>query len=513
MSVDNQYLLGIDVGTQGLRVGIFDVQGKPVSYASQSYTTHFPQNGWAEQNPLDWWKAARSCCGKALAEAGIAKEQIAGISIDSFSCTVLPVDAKGNPLDNALIWMDIRAVKEAAEITSTGHPVLKYAGDILSPEWMIPKALWLKRNKPSIYLQADKIIECTDWLTFKLTGLWTASLNHISSKWNYVKSEGGWPISLLEEIKMPEILEKWPTDIKRLGDYVGELNWEAAAELGLNPGTPVAQGGIDAHLGMLGLGAINPGDMALILGSSTCHMVQSPIPVFGSGVWGPFDEAILPGNWTLEGGQTATGSILNWYKENFAGREEYEAEKTGRSPYSILDAKAAEVTPGSEGLIVLDYWQGSRSPVRDPQARGLILGLNLKHNSGHIFRAIMEGTAYGTRHIIDSLAGKKVNVAHLMAGGGGTKSSLWLQIHADVTGLPVTVPQESDSMALGAAMCAAVGAGVYPDLTKAVENMVTMKKVIKPNPASKAVYDYYFRKYLEAYQSVKGIMHDILDYN
>lgn len=508
-----KYLMGIDVGTQSLRVGIFDICGNVKAFSSKAYETYYPQTSWAEQNPLDWWESAKYCTREALKKADITAEEIAGISLDTFSCTVLPVDEKGTPLTNALIWMDIRAIKEAEEISATNHPYLKYAGDWVSPEWMLPKALWFKRNRREIYNKTYRFIECTDWFTYRLTGKWTLSLNHISSKWNYVKSEGGFPTDLLKTVGLEDLEEKWPSKIKALGDFVGELTDEAAKELGLKEGIPVAQGGIDAHLGVLGLGAVEQGDMALIMGSSTCHLALSPIPVFGSGVWGPFDEAIVPESWVLEGGQTSTGSIVKWFKDNFAHDIVQKASSRGVSPYTLLDEMASEVPPGSEGLVTLDYWQGNRSPLRDPKARGTVWGLSLKHRKEHILRSIYEGTAFGTRLILEALSDKNFKVKKMFAGGGGAQSKLWLQIHADVCQTPIFLTEEPESMALGAAMCAAIGAGIYKDFEEAASKMIKVTTQIVPNKNNKEVYDFYFDKYKRTYENLKDLMHEVQDKN
>lgn len=506
-----KYLLGIDVGTQSTRVGIFNFMGKSLAFASKSYETYYPHASWAEQKPMDWWKGIRVCTYEIIKKAGISPDEIAGISIDTFSCTVLPVSKEGSPLYNALIWMDIRSVKEAEELMSTGHKYLKYAGDWISPEWMLPKALWFKRNKPDIYKNAFRFIESTDWLIYKLTGKWNLSMDNIASKWNYVKSEGGFPLDLLKQSGLEDLIDKWPTSIKALGDYVGGLTKEAAEYLGLKEDTPVAQGGIDAHLGMLGLGAVLDGDMALIMGSSTCHMALSPKPIFGSGVWGPFDEAIVHGSWVLEGGQTSTGSIVKWFKDNFANKEELDAIEKGISVYSLLDKKASKIAPGSEGLVLLDYWQGNRSPIHDPKARGAIWGLSLKHRNEHILRAIYEGTAFGTRLIIEALSEKDLNIKKIYAGGGGAQSRLWLQIHADICQKPIYLTEETESMALGAAMCAALGAGIYKDFSEASLNMVKVKEKILPNKRNAEVYDFYYDKYKNTYESLKGLMHQVYD--
>ncbi|MDD3705514.1 MAG: FGGY-family carbohydrate kinase, partial [Clostridiaceae bacterium] len=430
---------------------------------------------------------------------------------DSFSCTVLPVDENGAPLHKALIWMDIRAVKEAEEITATRHKYLKYSGGWVSPEWMLPKALWFKRNRQDIFNRAYRFIECTDWFTYKLTGKWTICMDHIASKWNYVKSEGGFSLDLLEQIGMVELMDKWPEDIKCLGDFVGGLTKNAAQDLGLVEGIPVAQGGIDAHIGMLGLGAVQAGELALIIGSSNCHMALSSDPVFVPGVWGPFDEAIIKGKWVLEGGQTSTGSIVKWFKDNFAYMQEMIAKVRKQNVYSVLDELAEKIAPGSDGLVLLDYWQGNRSPLSDPKARGAIWGLSLNHKNEHIVRAIYEGTAYGTRHILEVLKEQGFTVSKIYAGGGGAQSKLWLQIYADVCQLPIYITEETEAMTLGAAMTAAIGAGVYSDYSAATEKMVKFKSTIMPDRNNKLIYDFYYDKYIKTYERLKDMMHEVYE--
>jgi ribulose kinase len=273
----------------------------------------------------------------------------------------------------------------------------------------------------------------------------------------------------------------------------------------------VAQGGVDAYLGMLGLGAVGDGDLAMVVGSSTCHIAMSSKVLLGSGMLGCFPDAVVEGLYTLEGGQTATGSILDWYRRHFAGREEAEAERTGRHVYEVLDAQAAAVPPGCDGLVCLDHWQGNRCPLKDPRSRGVLWGLTLAHGPGHVFRSIYEATAFGTRHILEDLAGHGFNVGRICAGGGGAKSRLWMQIHADVLQRPIHLPHESEACALGAAMTAAVRAGGYATLAEAARNMVRMAGVVEPQPGSGQMYDYHFAKYKATYKALRELMHDLAD--
>ncbi len=416
---DETYVLGFDVGTQSLRAAVIDLQGRTVAFGTAPIETTYPQPSWAEQDPDQWWTAARLAVQKALTQGNVRPESIAGIGLDATACTVVACDVNGNPLRPALLWMDQRAFREAEDLSATEDPVLKYVSGRLSPEWMLPKALWLKRHEPGLYERADRIVECTNWMMYRLTGTWTLSLNHAAVKWNYARPEGGWPTRMMTAVGLEDLIGKWPETIEPLGHAGATLCKAAAEALGLPEGIPVAQGGIDAYLGMLGMGATGPGDVAVIVGSSTCHLAQSSNGVFGSGAAGCYPDATVEGLYTLEAGQTATGSILDWYRRHFASREQDQADRRGVSVYQVLDEQAAAVPPGAEGLVVRDDWQGNRSPYKNPQARGAITGLSLAHGPGHIFRALYEATACGTRHILHDAAAHGLDVQRIVIGGGG----------------------------------------------------------------------------------------------
>ena len=499
-----RYLLGLDVGTQSLRAVLVDLKGRTITSGVAPIATSYPRPTWAEQQPSEWWGAAKNAVSEALSSDSIRPDEVVAIGLDCTACTVVACTITGEPLRPALLWMDQRSFREAEEISATGDPVLRYVSGRVSPEWMLPKALWIKRNESRIFDQSARIIECTDWMMYRLTGEWTLSLNHIAVKWNYARPDGGWPVGLHEAVGLGDLREKWPGTIVPLGRGEAVLSKTAAADLGLPAGIPVAQGGIDAYLGMLGLGATKDGDVAAIVGSSTCHLAQSRAGIFGSGAAGCYPDATVEGLYTLEAGQTATGSILDWYRRHFAGHEQAEAASRGINVFQVLDERAAAVPPGAEGLVVRDDWQGNRSPYKNPQARGAITGLSLAHGPGHVFRAIYEGTACGTRHILEDASAHGLRVERIFLGGGGAKSALWLQIHADILKMPVNLSRESEACALGSAMAAAVAAGVYLDFDEAADVMVAIEKVIEPDPTHAGVYDELFGRYVELYQRLNG---------
>jgi len=506
-----KFLIGIDVGTSAVKTGIFDIYGKVLVFSSSEYKVIFPKPGWAEQNPADWWIAIKKTVNECLIKGKLKPEQIIAISLATTSATLVPSNNKGQALDNAILWMDNRAYNEVEEITKNKNQVLKFAGNSEAIDWMIPKILWLKRNRKDLYKKSEKLVDCLDWLVYKLTGNWTCSMCNTTVAWNYAKPMGGWVKSFFNEINLGDIFEKWPERILFMGDCVGKLSRKASKWLGLKEGVPVAEGGIDSHAGMIGLGVVNPKILAMIIGSSTAHLIFSKEPKYIPGIWGPFPEPVIRGLWLNQGGQSSTGSIVKWFKDNLAYKSQIEAKKRNINIYKLLDQKASNVPIGSEGLIVLDFWQGNRCPYKDPLARGVISGLSLGHYEEHIFRAILEGTAYGTRNVIDRCFDSDLEISEIRACGGGTKSLLWLQIHSDVCGLPIYTTEVSEAGCLGAAICAAVGAGIYSTIEEAAKKMVYIKEKIDPNLENYKIYSSYFKKYKETYHGLKKIMHKTIN--
>jgi FGGY-family pentulose kinase len=508
--VEGPYLMGIDFGTGGVRVGLFDRHGAPAVFHAVELQIRHPRPGWAEQDPDEWWSALAQATRGALEESGVPAGEIAGISVDATASTVVATDADGRHLRPAIMWMDVRAADQARRVQETGDPALKYNGfGAVSAELGLPKALWLKENEPDTWKGAARVGECADWAIQRLTGEATASVNTVSGKYYYDRDEGGFPASLYEAVGVEDLLDKTPQRVLDLGVAVGELRKDAADELGLEAGTPVAEGGIDAHVGALGLGVVSPGMLALITGSSHVIIGQAADPIHDPGFWGAYTDAILPGQYTVEAGQASTGSVVAWFKNNFAGAAVAEADRRGVDPYVALNELAAEVPIGSEGLVVLDYFQGNRSPYTDPHARGLISGLSLRHGPGHLFRAILEGICYGTELIFRTLRRHDFELRSIVAAGGATRSDLWMQLHADVSGVPVSIPREPEGPVLGAAMLAAVGAGIHPDIETAAAEMVHVERTIQPDQGRHEDYAFFVDRYTELYPATKDVMHQV----
>jgi ribulokinase len=489
------YMIGIDGGTEGIRAGVFDAAGRPLATAATAYETRFPAPAQAEQDPEEWWRAAGASVRRAVAEAGVRPEEIVALTADTTCCSVVALDAAGRATHPALIWMDVRSAAEAAEIAATGDRALRVNGAGQSPvsaEWMIPKALWLKRHRPDAWAAATMVGEYQDYMNLRLTGRWVASINNIATRWHYDSGGDRWPASLLEKVGLSDLLPRWPQAIVRLGEVIGPLTAEAAAHLGLPESVLVAQGGADAEVAVVGLGVVQPGKLAFITGSSHLHIGLSPTRLHGPGIWGSYADAIVPGLHVVEGGQTSTGSVVAWLKRLFGEGATYDA----------LNAEAAKLPPGSDGVLMLDHFQGNRTPYTDALSRGAITGLSLNHGPAHLFRAAIESIAFGTELIFDAMRRNGFAPKELVICGGAVRSPLWLQIHADVSGMPLQITKVPDAPLLGSAMLAAIGAGLFADLPAAAAAMVHEDRVVAPDPAMHEAYRPIYERYKKLYPAL-----------
>lgn len=508
-SGDEPYLLGIDFGTESCRAGVFDVNGRCLAVEATTYALAYPRSGWAEQDPDEWWSALVASVRKAMSAAGASADSIAGLSVDATTCTVLALDGSGRHLRQAIMWMDVRAADQARRIGESDHPARKYnGGGPVSAEWLPSKLLWLKEREPETYAAATHLVDAPDWATFRLTGRMTANINTAAVRGYHDRDSGGWPVSFYEEIGLEDVFEKLPSDVLDLGTVVEGLTGDAAAELGLNAGTPVAQGGGDAWVGQIGLNVVVPGRMALITGSSHVLIGQIDHPISGEGFFGAYTDAVIPGQYTVEGGQVSTGSVLKWFKDQFLGDDtRAEAERRGISAYDVLNERIVSIPPGSDGLIVNEYWQGNRTPYTDPLARGIMWGLSFRHTPEHVYRAIQEGVCYGTAHILRVMQAAGFDVQEFVAAGGFTKSPQLMQMQADVSGVPITFTEVGDAVVLGGAILAAAGAGLFPSVADAAGAMVHETHTIEPDPNEHERYQFFVDAYVDTYPAMRPLIH------
>jgi ribulokinase len=496
--VDNNkdLFLGVDFGTQGVRVGVVNMKGKIVSTHEIKYPIAHPKPGYATQDPSNWWDGFERALDMALLNipSGHSRKDIKGLSLDTTSATVVPVDEDGEALDEAILWMDIRATKQADRINATKHRVLDYCGGAVSPEWAIPKVLWLKEEKPEIYEKSYKIVEQQDYFNHKLTGNWVVSQVNAVCKWNYIAGEG-YDEDYLNQVGLEDYEEKIVTDVVPMGEHIGNLTDELAQRFELDA-IPIYQGGIDAHIGMVGMGVTKPGTMAASMGTSIVQLLLTDSKDQVDGIWGPYHEAMFEGLTLLEAGQVSAGSVQSWFTKQF--------EKGDSNAFQTLQNEIKEIPIGSDGVRALDFFQGNRTPYRDAYATGNIDGLTLQHTPAHIYRALLESVAFGFRNINDNFEKHGVPVDRVVATGGITKNKEWMQIIADVTGKEFIINENIEAgQPLGCAIIVAVSCGSYDSYEEAVENMVHEKETVYPNLENTEKYEEAYQDYLNLYKKLK----------
>jgi ribulokinase len=497
-------MIGIDGGTEGLRVGIFDESGTPLVFVRNTYATNFSRPGWAEQDPEDWWGATVAGITTALSKIGAESKDIASICIGATSCTLVCLDGAGNVLRPAILWMDVRAEEEARFIANSGSPSLRLSGETqASAEWLPSKALWLSKHEPEIYDKTEWLAEYCDYLTWRLTGERVASQNTAAIRAYFDIENEGWDHQLYTMLGLPDLVDKLPSTVLPMGTRVGPLCAFAQRELGLDASVSVVVGGADAFVAQVGLGVVNTGSLALITGSSHLLLLQSEKRVHGEGTWGAYPSAVIDGQYTVEGGQTSSGSMLSWYKRLT------QSEQVDVEFFHSLTLLASELPPGSDGLIVLDHFQGNRTPYVDAASRGVIVGLSLSHKREHIFRAMIESICFGTESTMRKFREQGHQIERVVAAGGAINSSLWMQLHSDISNVPIHITKVPEAASLGPAVLGAVGSGTYPSIAEAVSCMVKEDRVIYPDTQNHSLYEPFFLAYRDVYHGLREVLHQL----
>jgi FGGY-family pentulose kinase len=537
---DQRFVVGVDVGTGSARAGLFTEQGQMLASAVEPIQMWKPKPEYAEQSSADIWRAICRVVRTCREEAGIEAAQISGISFDA-TCSLVVLDTQMQPLAvndegvderNIIVWMDHRALEETAEINSGDYEVLSYVGGRLSPEMETPKLLWLKRHLPQTWQRVGKFFDLADFLTWKASGVDARSLCTVVCKWTFLGHEGQsgrWDRNFFQQIGLDDLFEneKVVSDVRAMGSKLGNLTPQAAQELGLTTDCAVGVGIIDAHAGGLGLlGAIWEGKgetqlgelesvLALIGGTSNCHMAVSRQPKYIDGIWGPYFGAMVPGMWLTEGGQSTAGSAIDHVIADHANYPalQAQAKQQNKTVYELLNAEIARLQAvenrGPEvtrELHILPYFLGNRSPNADPHARATIDGLSLDESitsQALRYYAAIQAVAYGTRDIIDNMNAKGYAIDTMFVTGGGTKNPLWLQEHADATGCTIILPQEPEAVLLGSAVLAATAAGLYPDIYAAMQGMNRAGQIVKPRPETAEYHKAKYQIFKEMYQEQK----------
>lgn len=497
------YLLGIDIGTSACKVAVFNREGQVKAAANGDYPVYYPKEGWAEQNPEEWWSAVCSAIKEVLVKGEISPEEIAGVGIDGQSWSAIAVDKEGKVLTNTPIWMDTRAQSVCDRLNKEigRDEIFQVAGNSLQPSYTTAKILWYKENLPDVYEKIDKILQSNSYIAFKLTDAVTQDVSQGYGLHCFDMRTGAWDEEMCRKLGIPM---GFLPEIVSCDHVVGTVTRKAAQECGLAEGTPVVAGGLDAACGTLGAGVIHPGETqeqgGQAGGMSICMDEYKADPRLILGYH------VVPGQWLLQGGTTGGGGVMRWFEREFADYERSMAQEKGKSSLAQLNEIGEEVAPGCDGMVFLPYMAGERSPIWNPHAKGVFYGLDFSKTKGHMVRACMEGVALSLRHNLEIAREAGAEAEVLRAMGGSANSLLWTQIKSDVTGKPIVVPSSDTATTLGAAILAGVGIGFYESYEEAVALTVKETRRHEPNPENKEIYDKVYETYLELYRSLEKMM-------
>lgn len=503
-------LVGVDVGTGSARAGVFTPQGKLLGRSEQLILMRRSDANFAEHDSEQIWSAVCQSVRGALAEAGANPIDVVGIAFDA-TCSLVVRDTAGAPVTvsrdgedrwDTIVWLDHRALEEADECTRTGHEVLHYAGGVMSPEMEVPKLMWLKRHLPQSWARAGQMFDLADFLSWKATGSLARSQSTLTCKWTYLgHSAEPWRHDFLQEVGLEDLLDKaaLPQTASAVGADLGALTDQAANELGLTAKCRVGAGLIDAHAGALGaLGAFTHDvdtidrHLALIAGTSSCVMALSAEDRPTTGVWGPYFGAVLPGVWLNEGGQSATGALLDHVISWHSAGGEPTRERHLAICRRVMELREAEGLTLANRLHVLPDFHGNRSPLGDPFALGVISGLTLDSDFDSLCRLYWRtcvSIALGVRHILETLNTRGYAIDTLHVTGGHTRNPLLMELYADATNCTVVEPLTPDATLLGMAMVAANAAGLHPSLDRACIAMQQGGRSRAPNTAARSAFD------------------------
>jgi xylulokinase len=495
------YVIGCDLGSQGVKVILLTAEGGLAGGASAGYGIDYPHPTWADQPASRWTEGLRSAVRQLLRETGIAPSQVRAIGLDAQVDGVVPVDGAGNVLRPAIIWMDRRAVEQckAVEGVRRKEDIFQITGLNLDPSHVAPKIRWLADREPTVYHITRYMLLPGSYAAYYLTGELGVDASNASSTMLMDVRTKTWSREMCEAFGIET--EKLAPILTSLTD-MGRLRAEVAEEVGLTTATRVILGSGDEHAASLGAGAIRPGIICDIAGTAEPVCVASSTPVFDpTGLVETHCHAD-PDLWLIENPGFASGANYRWFRDEFSALEMKEAAESGGNAYERLNALAAEAPPGSDGLIFLPCLMGALAPTWNAAARGTYFGFSLSHTRKHFVRALLEGSAYAVRDITDQMRKIRLEPQEVRVVGGGAQSRLWRQIKADVTGLPIALPQTTETTALGAGMLALVGAGLCGSLAEAAEQVVKIVDVIDPNPEAQRIYEEHYQLYQETYRAL-----------
>lgn len=492
-------LLGIDVATTGAKALLINEKGTVISSATAGYPLYTPQPLWSEQSPADWWSGVVICVQRVLAQCGMDPSEVAAVGLTGQMHGLVLLDAAGQVLRPAILWNDQRTAAECDLITEAvgSTRLLTLTGNPALPGFTAPKLLWVRRHQPEIYARIAHILLPKDYVRYRLTGDYATDMAGASGTlWLDVPGRR-WSAEMLSALDVPP---GWMPPVHEGPQVTGAISKEAAGETGLLSGTPVIAGGGDQAAQAVGVGAVNPGVVALTLGTSGVVFAPTADPVVETqGRLHAFCHA-APGLWHLMGVMLSAGGSLRWYRDILAPGVAFDE----------LLAPVAGVPSGSEGLLFLPYLTGERTPHPDPLARAAFVGLTVRHTQAHLTRAVLEGVAFGLRDSLELLRAAGASLpTQVRISGGGARNCLWRQIIADVLQTELVMVNTEEGAAYGAALLAGVGAGVWPEVEAACADVVKTTNRVMPRAEAAAGYQALYNSYRQLYPALKPTFGDL----
>ena len=496
------YMIGIDVGTSGVKTIVINKQGDIMAEATAKYPLYHPKAGWAEQDPEDWWQATLASLQEVSHALGGQVARVKSIGLSGQMHGSVFLDKTGQVLRPAILWCDVRTASQCRHIhEQVGRKELIYHTSNPALEgFTAPKIVWLQQNEPEIYEKVDKVLLPKDYVRYRLTGEIYTEVSDAAGTLLFDVTRRRWSQAVLDALGISsDILPPW----RESTDICGQLRHEVAEQTGLPNGIPVAGGGADNACGATGAGIVNPGRVLSSIGSSGVILVHTDKPQTDpKGQVHTFNHAI-PHKWYVMGVIMAAGLSLKWFRDNFGQLERQMEDFTGTDAYVFLDQQATATPPGAEGLVFLPYMNGERTPHADANARGVFFGLSPIHTRGHMIRAIMEGVVYALRDSVEIIRGMGIPVSQVRAIGGGAKSPLWQQLQANIMQLEVATLNVDEGPALGAALLGGVAAGIYESVEVAAESVVRIVHTTEPNHDLISRYDDYYQLYRSLYPALQ----------
>ena len=498
-----RYLIGIDLGTSGTKTVLFDETGRAVADSTVEYPLYQPQNGWAEQDPNQWWDACVTTIKDVVSGAGINAKDIAGIGLSGQMHGLVMLDGNGEVLRRSIIWCDGRTVSECAEITETigAQRLIEITANPALTGFTAGKILWVRKHEPDIYAKCRHILLPKDYLRYKLTGIFATEVSDAAGMNLLDVPKRDWSGEVLDKLGIDRALL---ADMHESVDITGGVTPETANLTGLRAGTPVVGGAGDNAAAAVGTGVVETGRAFTTIGTSGVIFAHADtVSIDPQGRVHTFCSAV-PGKWTVMSCTLAAGGSLQWFRNNFCQAEIEAAALMEADPYELMTTQAMNVPIGANRLLFLPYLMGERSPLLDPNARGVFFGLSGMHTRRDMLRAVLEGVTYSQRACLDVLREMGVPFSEMLATGGGGRSPLWRQMLADNYDCPVVTVDNKEGPALGVAILAGVGTGLYPSVPDACRKILKFKPPQAPIAENVKAYTPYYELYKSVYDSLKG---------